>query len=285
MRKTLWLGICTLALGFGASLASADVITVALTGHVTAVNGSIGATLGQAVTGSYSYDASSPSLGPAGFAPGLAYQFTSPPSNMTVSFAGGPTFQTENNWAFQGGVVQTGPLTFAYEAASPSSTDGSPRFFFQFADNSNQWLSPSYALPTTAPPLSLGVSGVLNLTWSASPSITIQIDTATLVPSITVSPANSSFIAQQNFDAVLLLSAQLSVTSMQASVGGNSIGFSYPGTCQLAQANNAQRTALICPNAAAVLATLGGGPTTINWQITLADGSVLQQSVVWNLVL
>ena len=285
MRKALWLGICTLALGLGASLASADVITVALTGQVTGVNGAQGVTLGQAVTGTYSYDASSPSLGQAGFAPGLAYQFTSPPSSMIVSIAGGPTYQTENNWTFQGGVVQTGPLTFAYEANSPSSTDGTPRFLFQFADNNNQWLSSSYALPTTAPPLSSGVSGLLNLTWSASPSITIQFDTATLVPSITVSPANSSFIAQQNFDAVLLLSAQLSVTSMQASVGGNAIGFSYPGTCQLAQPNSAQRTALICPNAAAVLAGLGGGPVTINWLITLADGSTIQQSVIWNLVL
>jgi len=112
-----------------------------------------------------------------------------------------------------------------------------------------------------------------------------QLDTATLVPSIMVSPANSSFISQQSFDAVLLLSAQLSVTSMQASVGGTSINFSYPGTCQLAAANNAQRTALICPNAATVLAGLGGGLHTINWLITLADGSTLQQSVVWNLVL
>jgi hypothetical protein len=72
---------------------------------------------------------------------------------------------------------------------------------------------------------------------------------------------------------------------MQASVNGTSIGLSYPGTCSLAPANNAQRTALICPNAAAILSTLGGGPVTINWQVVLGDGSVLQQSVIWNLVL
>ena len=285
MRKAMWLGICTLALGFGASLASADVITVAVTGHVIQVNGSLGVTQGQAVTGTYSYDASSPSSGPAGFAPGLAYLFTSPPSSMTVSIVGGPTYQTDNTWTFQGGVVQTGTLAFAYSATSPSSTNGSPTLFYQFSDSNNQWLSSSFSLPTTVPPLSSGVAGVLIITPTTSSNIYVQIDTATLVPSITVSPANSSFIAQQNFDAVLLLSAQLSVTSMQASVGGNAIGFSYPGTCQLAQPNNAQRTALICPNAAAVLAGLGGGPVTINWLITLADGSTIQQSVIWNLVL
>ena len=120
---------------------------------------------------------------------------------------------------------------------------------------------------------------------AGSSGFAAQIDTAALVPSISISPATSSFISQQNFDAVVLLSEPLSVTSLQASVNGSSIGFSYPGTCQLSAANNAQRTALICPNASTVLAGLGGGPITINWVITLAGGLTLQQSVVWNLVL
>jgi hypothetical protein len=136
-----------------------------------------------------------------------------------------------------------------------------------------------------SPPLTPNVASQLAVLPPGSQGFYVQLDTWGLAPSITVSPASSSFIAQQNFDAVLLLSAQLSAASMQASVGGTSIGFSYPGTCQLAQANTAQRTALICPNAAAVLAGLGGGPVTINWLITLADGSTLQQSVIWNLVL
>jgi hypothetical protein len=105
------------------------------------------------------------------------------------------------------------------------------------------------------------------------------------VPALTISPASSSFTAQQSFDAVLLLSAQIPITSMQASVGGTPIALSYPGTCQLGAANNAGRASIFCPGASAALATLGGGPVQVDWQVVLGDGSTLQQSVLWNLVL
>ena len=51
------------------------------------------------------------------------------------------------------------------------------------------------------------------------------------------------------------MSSQIGITSLQASVGGNPIALSYPGTCQLAAANSAGRVAVICPNASAVLAS------------------------------
>lgn len=275
MRKAMRLAFCAVLLGLGASVASADVITIAVTGHIQSVgDSSLGVTVGQAVTASYSYDTSTP-LGSNG-----SYQLASPPANISVSVAGGPTYQTQNNWTFQITVSDQGFARFDYTATSPSSGGGTTTLDVGYQDPSGQWLSPP-SLPTTVPPF----TGAINVTPPNSSGFFVQMDSVTLVPSITVSPSNSSFIAQQNFDAVLLLSAQLSVSSMQASVNGTSIGLSYPGTCSLAPANNAQRTALICPNAAAVLATLGGGPVTINWQIVLGDGSVLQQSVIWNLVL
>jgi hypothetical protein len=61
-------------------------------------------------------------------------------------------------------------------------------------------------------------------------------------------------------------------------------GFSYPGNCQLAPANSAQQPAILCPSADAVLATLGGGPSVIFWQVVLADGTQLNQTVTWNLI-
>ena len=288
MRKAVWLGICGLALGLGVEAASADVVTIAFTGQVTAGDPSIGVASGQAVTGVYSYDASTPTSGPVTLSSnggtGLAYTFASPPANMTISVAGGPTYQTQSNWTFQATVTQ--PAQFSYAASSPSSDTNPTAITLTYFDLQGQWLGSSVSLPTTAPPTLNGfqLPGNIYLGQGAS-GFYVQILTASLVPSITVSPASSSFIAQQNFDAVLLLSTQLSVSSLQASVGGTSIGFSYPGTCQLAAANGAQRTALICPNAAAVLAGLGGGPVTINWLITFADGSTAQQSVIWNLVL
>ena len=105
------------------------------------------------------------------------------------------------------------------------------------------------------------------------------------MPSLSISPASSVFGAQQNFDAYVLLSSQIGITSMQASVGGTAIALNYPGTCQLAAANSAGRTALVCPNASAVLAGLGAGVTQVDWQVVLADGSTVQQSVLWSLIL
>jgi len=288
MRKAVWLGICTLAMGFGATIASADVITIAVTGHVTQVNdSSLGVTVGQAVTATYTYDSSAPASGTTTTG-ATAYPMTSPPAEMSVSVTGGSTYQSDISWTFQ---VAEDAHSFIYTATRPSSNGSSATIFFEFFDGRGVWLSGTSSLPTTAP-FGTVLAGT-GLDWppyigvqpAGSSGFAVQIETAALVPSITVSPANSSFISQQSFDAVLLLSRQFSVTSMQASVGGTSINFSYPGTCQLAAATSAQRTALICPNAAAVLAGLGVGLHTINWLITLADGTTLQQSVIWNLIL
>ena len=284
MRKAMRLAFCAVVLGLGASFASADVLTIAITGQVDSVSdSSLGVTVGQAVSGTYSYDTSTP-VGSSN-----TYTLASPPANITVSVAGGPTYQTQNNWSFQ---ITVDPPNlpsqniFSYVATSPSSGGASTTVNVIYEDPTAQWLT-STALPTTLPPVGSEprLASEILIQPPNSSGFSVHINTVALAPSITVSPTNSSFIAQQNFDAVLLLSAQLSVSSMQASVNGTSIGLSYPGTCSLAPANNAQRTALICPNAAAVLATLGGGSVTINWQIVLGDGSVLQQSVIWNLVL
>jgi hypothetical protein len=283
MQKVVRLAICAVALGLGVNVASADVITVGLTGQVVVVNdSSLGITTGQTVTATYSYDASTPAVSSG------TYQPASPPANITVS-VGGQTFQSQNNWTYQVTVVPAvgqSAASFNYQAIAPASGGSSQSIDISFYDYSfGPWPS-STALPTSAPPVLNYPSGTqINVAPPNSSGFIVMVSSAALLPSLTISPASSSFIAQQNFDAVLLLSAQLSVTSMQASVGGNAIGFSYPGTCQLAQPNTAQRTALICPSAAAVLAGLGGGPVTINWLITLADGSTIQQSVIWNLVL
>jgi hypothetical protein len=285
MRKAAWLGICALALGLGASVASADVITIAVTGHVSTVfDSSSGVGVGQAVTATYAYDTTTPASGPPPVGTGATYTLTAPPANINVTVVGGPTYQAQNSWTQQIYIMSAGGNQFIYHAQEPASS-GSTAIDLAYSDGTG-WLNPP-ALPTTAPPaISNQFNGSIYIYPSGgSPGFSVQIDTAAPAPAITVSPANSSFIAQQNFDAVLLLSAQLSVTSMQASVNGTSIGLSYPGTCQTAAANGALRTALICPNASTVLAGLGGGPVTINWLITLADGSTLQQSVIWNLIL
>src|SRR5262249_2822844 len=115
------------------------------------------------------------------------------------------------------------------------------------AANGQGWPTSS-GLPTDLPTQQIQMLGI---GWGAITTQTFYgvIDTVSLVPALTISPASSNFIAQQSFDAVVLLSSQVSVTSMQASVAGTPIPLSYPGTCQLAAPNNAGRLALVCPNA------------------------------------
>ena len=282
MRKLVSLGLCTLAFAFGVSVASADVVTVNLTGHVTQVNDpSLGISVGSPVTATYSYDTLT-ALGSDGY-----YHPASPPASVTVSVAG-QTYQSQSDWNY---LVQVTPNTpgifgssFTYGAFAPQPPGDIYRIVVSFNDNSGGWPS-SAALPTTAPSLSTGLSGSIGVSPLNSAGFSIQIDTATLAQSLTISPASSAFVAQQNFDALVLLSSQIGITSMQASVGGTPIALSYPGTCQLAAPNSVGRTALVCPNASAVLAGLGAGATQVDWQVVLADGSTVQQSVIWNLVL
>jgi hypothetical protein len=70
---------------------------------------------------------------------------------------------------------------------------------------------------------------------------------------------------------------------MQASVGGSPLPLNYPGSCQLAPPNSVGRPAILCPDAYTVLSQLGGA-TQIQWQVGLADGTFLNQTVDWKLI-
>src|SRR5262249_11704344 len=115
--------------------------------------------------------------------------------------------------------------------------------------------------------------------------ISIAIDSvALLAGSAEVSPAAGTFLPQQHFDAAVLLPATSApIATMQASVAGTPVALSYPGTCQLAPANTTGRPALLCPGADTALTSLQG-VTQIDWLVTLTDGSLLTQSVQWNLI-
>ena len=94
MRKIASLGLCTLAFAFGVSVASADVITVNLTGHVTQVNdSSLNIQVNSPATATYSYDTLT-TLGSDGF-----YHPAAPPANgvlpMSVRNLSGLAFQNE----------------------------------------------------------------------------------------------------------------------------------------------------------------------------------------------
>ena len=285
--------------GLCAASASASIVTVNLTAHITGVSDQNGVFYGQIATGqpvtaTYSYDTNTANQG---FAQVGQYQPLTPPAKITVT-VGAFTFQTNST-----SPTLTGSSQFQINV-QPSSSGGTSSFALNsssvqsinapwatvaainllLVDATGQWPS-SIALPTNAPtqnfstgavPSQLQIQGAVQDGFQ----VTAQIDSAVLAPpAVQVSPASGSFLAQQHFDVALLLTPGAQIVSLQSSAG-----FSYPGTCQLAPANSAQQPAILCPNADAVLATLGGGTSTILWQVVLADGTQLNQTVTWTLI-
>lgn len=303
MKAAAWMLPGLVVLTSGMQAASAAVITVNITGHVMSWmtydndpthNDPLNNQLygGEPVTASYTYDTATgafqqwqygPAMPPASavvnigpfsfqsisstpYYPGAATPFqvgVFPPSQYGASFQ-----ILVNSQLLQGGVP----------VANPSST-----LNFDFWDPNGQWPLDG-TLPTGAPAMSTLASSTISIQYGSTFNsyITIGIDSVTLAPpSLEVSPATGNFAGQQHFDASLLLPAGAQVASAQASVGGTPVAnLSYPGRCTLTP-NIVSRVAIVCPDASQALSA---GPNTVDWQVTLTDGTVLTQSVAWNLV-
>jgi len=110
-----------------------------------------------------------------------------------------------------------------------------------------------------------------------------QIEVAELIVAETfeISPAAGSFIPNQHFDAALTLPRNSVVASAHATANGVALPLSYPGTCHLEQHNNTSKPSVLCPGADAALPFAGGAP--IEWTIELTNGTVLTQTVNWEL--
>jgi hypothetical protein len=178
MQKVSWFAGCVLSLGFGLNVASANVVTVNLTGHVSAVNDpSSHVTVGEPVTASYSYDTSTLIQTYALCTP------SAPLLSMSVS-VGGLTVKIQNNnncmdliMPFSG----TGFSQLIYDMFTPGQVG--PAISLRFWDL-GQWPASSSALPTDAPPMS-EVHGDISVTPPNSSNFngfSVQVDSATLVP-------------------------------------------------------------------------------------------------------
>jgi hypothetical protein len=282
---------------YGMDTASAAVITVNITGHVTDWGVSTSDPFfnqiysGEPVTASYTYDNATgpnaqgqyqPNLPPAGavvtigpfsfqaFAPPPPYQ--GPPVSFylipqTTPGDGSAVYMIYVSQLLQGGAPVGGQLGYVS---------------FGFIDPNGQWPVDSN-LPTGLPAPSTLAQSSIYITYGAfgSSTIKIQIDSVALAPpSLEVSPASGNFSNQQRFDAALLLPVGSQVATAQASIGGSPVSsLSYPGQCTLVP-NTTSRAQIVCPNASQALSP---GPTTVNWQATLTDGTVINQTVLWNL--
>lgn len=305
MRKMSCILGAVLLSGLVAQGAAASVITVKVTGHVVGwsdTRGVLGGqiTLGQSITGSYTYDTNTPAQMNVGAA---QYVPSSPPASVTVS-TGGLTFQSVSTSQFQiyvhqGGAAPNDPGIMTIQSLNNKQlAPGLSVSYIQFSfmDPSAQWPT-SLALPSGAPTLQ-NFSGSQFTVSGDYFNVQAQVDSATLSPqTLEVSPASGSFAAGQQFDIALLLPVGTQIASMQATVSGYpGVGtvsgfpvaplYSFPGPyCMIGQQNSAGRPVILCPNASSYLAVqLGSGVSQVNWQVTLTNGTVLYQNVVWDLV-
>jgi hypothetical protein len=296
MKVVSSIACCTVLAGLSIGTASAQPISVKVTGHVVSWQdntGLVGPYLppSSTVTAVYTYDpneAASLSLPPG--------RFSLPSSHASIVINIGPfTFQTGQTSRLEAQVTpgipgsNWGSVAFqGYQ--NPSLPNGVPVDFMSinFLDSTGQWPTSS-GVPDGAPNLTSLADSQITVSgpWTMSGyyQIMAQVDSVELLPpAIEVSPSAGSFLPQQHFDAAILLPVGgAPVATAQASVGGNSLALNYPGTCQLAPPNNSGRGAILCPGADAALTSLQG-ITQVDWQVTLTDGSSFTRSVLWNLI-
>ncbi len=177
MQKGSWFVGCALSLALGFNVASASVVTVNLTGHVTKVSDpSSPVAVGEPVTASYSYDTATV-VQTYGFCTASA-----PPLSMSVS-VGGVTVQMQNNsncmnllMAYSG----SGFSQFIFEMVTLGQFG--PAVSLRLWDLSGRWPAAFGVLPTDAPPLLAGEIDVATPNSSSYIVFNVQLDSATLVP-------------------------------------------------------------------------------------------------------
>jgi hypothetical protein len=286
-------------------LAAAAVITVRVTGHVTTLVADQPLITqmysGEPVTATYTYDTATGPYAPLSYRPDMPpatasvtigpFSIQSVPPSQPPTWGQQPPLQIQMSLP---GTPGSGWSSFDVEVINaPLLKDGVPvdghpfnAVNFSFNDPAGQWPVDSN-LPTGAPALSTLALSNIHIQSGISSTIDIQIDSVALVPTtFEVSPASGNFVAQQHFDASLLVPAGMAqITNVQASVNGNPIpALRYPGTCTLAPATTL--AAILCPDASDSFdpAALLPGPTVVDWQVTLADGTVMTKTVTWNRV-
>ena len=299
MRNMFYTLGAVLLSGLFAQGAAASAITVQVTGHVVGWVDSYGVfggkmPLGQTITGTYTYDTSTPAWNASAAA---YYTPSSPPASVTVS-AGAFTFQSappsplQINMHLGAGANSPGGMQIQSFNNQPlPSGQAVEQIQFLFTDPSGQWPT-SVALPTAAPTVAPTPQTLYaNQIYISGQYFSVQavIDSATLLPpALEVSPASGSFVPGQHFDIALLLPAGVTIASVQSIVNGSQFPqVVYPAGAACAPGpQNAGRAVMICRYGDQFLAELAGptGVLQVNWKVTLGDGTVVNQNVTWNLI-
>lgn len=149
---------------------------------------------------------------------------------------------------------------------------------FYFNGNGN--VTESSALPAVAPVVATyGTREIFisdpGLRVRANIEAAEAIETAT----IEVSPASGNFVANQTFDAAIILPRTGTVASARAFSNGAPLGFNYPGNCQLQQPVGPGKPSILCYRASDMLPVTNGAP--IDWTVEMTDGAAYSKTVTW----
>jgi hypothetical protein len=264
---------------------AAEIVRVKLTARVTEVTDTGGlegkVVVGQRVNGTYVYNTNTPNLAPF---PGLG-TYHPYANEARMRFAvGGLVFESAQ--PTQGIEISVYSESFAEGQFTMTSQDNKPlpddtvvdSIAFDLRGSGN--MTQSEALANAAP--------VLGDYWTkevmiggGSFFVRASIEAAELIVPVAleVSPASGSFVANQHFDAAVILPRNSVVANAHALANGMLLPLTYPGNCQLQPQVGAGRPSLLCPGAEAALANAAGAP--IEWTVELTNGTILTETVNW----
>jgi hypothetical protein len=271
---------------------SAEQVRVKVTARVSDVSdpGNILAgkiVFGQRVTGTYVYNTNTPNESPD---PGVG-RYHPYANEARMRFVAGSI------------VFESVQPTQGIRMEVQSQTSGEGRFFMISPENKplasgasvetialeirgNGNVTETTALPHVAPDLTHYWIKDVILGGSVAGSyyfVRAQIEVAERVvaDAIEVSPASGSFVANQHFDAALTLPRNTTPANAHAVANGVTLPLTYPGNCQLQPPNSAGKRSLLCPAADSVLPIAAGAP--IEWTVELTNGTILTETVTWEL--
>lgn len=272
--------------------AAAEVVRMRVTARVATVDDPSGrlagrVVVGQRLTGTYVYNTNTPNVSPDPQVLGEYYPYA---NEARMRFAVG-SLVFESKQPTQGIDIRIhAPPPGGWGQFVMSSRDNKPhsdgtlvndiQMHVQGIGNLNE----SVELPTAVPVFqTYHTKRVIISTSSPMGNYAIAADLEAaerIVPeALVVAPASGTFVANQHFDAAVILPRNSVVSTAHATANGAPLPLTYPGSCQLQPQIGTGRPSLLCPAADSVLTIQPGAP--IEWTVEMTNGTIYTETVTW----
>lgn len=293
MKKAALLLSGLLLSAFVSGPAAAEVVRVRVTARVMQIDDPSSAlagkiVLGQRVNGLYVYNTNTPNTSTN---PNVGeYRPYANEARLRVA-VGSTVF--ESNQPTQGINIAIGPETGGIGLFQMNSSDNKlladgtivNQITMEFQGQGN--LTQSVALPNVAPVLQtyftreFRINAIAPTGSSYTVRALIEVAERIVPDAIVVTPAAGTFVANQHFDAAVILPRNSVVATAQATANGALLPLSYPGSCQLQPQSGTGKPSLLCPAADQVLDMLPPGAAPIEWTVQMTNGTVYTETVTW----